>query len=429
MSQTPLRVLLSAYQCAPGMGSVSQIGWEWYSRLSRQCAVTLVTHVRNRSSLTAAGAPLPGSEVIYIDTEWFAGPLYRMASKLFPGSQHTVFLLSSLDFFLYDRVALKQLRKRAAEWDLVHAVTPVSPIAATRLYRLGIPMILGPWNGGLPSPDGFPEIMRKDRAWMYRIRVLGRLLDRLLGCTRHAALILSATQSTDRSLPAGVRSVRMLENGVDLERFHPTSEAAPPAATIRALFVGRLQPFKGVAMLLEAIAQVTPEIPIVLTIVGDGPTFAELRKDVAARGLDQSVIFAGETALERVAGYMRQADVLCLPSIRESGGAVLLEALASGIPVIAADHGGPAELVDDEVGRKISAEGPQQLVRDLVAAFRDMASHREAWRERGRRGRIRAEKRYGWDTKIAGALSLYGQVLHREPQGLGTFQEGGTIHV
>jgi glycosyltransferase involved in cell wall biosynthesis len=427
MSLAPLRILLSAYQCAPGMGSVSQIGWEWYSRLSRHCAVTLVTHVRNRGSLTAAGAPLSGSEVIYIDTEWFAGPLYRLASRLFPGSQHTVFLLSSMDFFLHDRVALKLLRQRRGEWDLVHAVTPVSPIAATRLYRLGIPMILGPWNGGLPSPDGFPEIMKQDRAWLYRIRVLGRLLDRMLGCTRHAALILSATTATDRSLPNGVRSVRMLENGVDLERFHPAERTA--SGPIRALFVGRLQPFKGVAMLLEAMAQVCADIPMVLTIVGDGPTFAELKADVAARGLEGSVAFAGESALERVALYMRDADVLCLPSIRESGGAVILEALASGIPVIAADHGGPAELVDDEVGRKVSAEGPRQLVGDLVAAFRDMAANREAWRERGRRGRVRAEQRYGWDTKIESALSLYGQVLRREPQGLGTFQEGGTIHV
>src|ERR1700753_3992966 len=105
-SQAPPRVLLSAYQCAPGGGSVSQIGWEWYSRLSRRMPVTLVTHIRNRVYLEAAGAPLPGSEIIYIDTEWFAGPLYRLASRLFPKSQHSVFLIASLDFYVYDRAAL-----------------------------------------------------------------------------------------------------------------------------------------------------------------------------------------------------------------------------------------------------------------------------------------------------------------------------------
>ena len=62
MTITPkIRVLLSAYQCGAGMGSVSQIGWEWYLRLSKPCEVTLLTHVRNRSALEAAGSPTEAS--------------------------------------------------------------------------------------------------------------------------------------------------------------------------------------------------------------------------------------------------------------------------------------------------------------------------------------------------------------------------------
>ena len=102
------RILLSAYQCAPGQGSVSQIGWEWYTRLSRQCDVTLVTHIRNRPAIKQAGGHFPGTEVIYIDTEWFAGRLYRLAQRLFPRSEHAVFLLSSLDFFVFDSSALRE---------------------------------------------------------------------------------------------------------------------------------------------------------------------------------------------------------------------------------------------------------------------------------------------------------------------------------
>jgi hypothetical protein len=81
------------------MGSVSQIGWEWYSRLSELASVNLVTHIRNRACLQEAGAPLGGSEIIYIDTEWFAGRLYRLACRLFPNGQHAVFL-----FFLFLRL-------------------------------------------------------------------------------------------------------------------------------------------------------------------------------------------------------------------------------------------------------------------------------------------------------------------------------------
>ena len=108
------RVLLSAYQCGPGMGSVSQIGWEWYSRLARRIPVTLLTHIRNRPALEAAGAPLENSDVHYIDTEWIAGPLYRFASRLFPRSQHSVFLVSSLDYYFYDHDLCKQFKRNGA---------------------------------------------------------------------------------------------------------------------------------------------------------------------------------------------------------------------------------------------------------------------------------------------------------------------------
>jgi hypothetical protein len=62
MDSKPPRILLSAYQCGPGMGSVSQIGWEWYSRMSRLASVTLVTHVRNRVCLEAAGARIENTD-------------------------------------------------------------------------------------------------------------------------------------------------------------------------------------------------------------------------------------------------------------------------------------------------------------------------------------------------------------------------------
>jgi len=96
---TKLRILLSAYQCGPDMGSVSQIGWEWYRRLASQCQLTLLTHKRNQTALEAAGAPLADSKIIYIDSEWFAGPLYRLADWLFPRSEHPKFLIASADFF------------------------------------------------------------------------------------------------------------------------------------------------------------------------------------------------------------------------------------------------------------------------------------------------------------------------------------------
>ena len=413
MNQPPLRILLSAYQCGPGMGSVSQIGWEWYSRMSRLASVTLVTHVRNRECLQAAGAPLPGTEVIYIDTEWFAGILYRLASRLFPKSEHAVFLLSQVDFYYFDAVALRQLRKRHEEWDLTHAVTPVSPVAATRLHRLGIPLIVGPWNGGLESPHAFPELMQQDSAWVYHARNIAKVIDLFLGCTRKASLILSATRSTDKTLPKDAPTLRMLENGVDLDRFHASTwdDFPSPTNPLKLLYVGRLLPFKGVSLLLEALARVGSEIPISLTIVGDGPIKGDLEHRTAELGLTEIVSFLGNRSLGQVAEQMRSSHVFCLPSIRESGGGVLLEAAASGLPIVAVNYGGPAEIVDEEVGHLVSADGPEELIAGLVETFRNISQNPEQWRQRGQNGRRRAEKEFGWEARMRHAVAIYRRIL------------------
>lgn len=410
---SPLRILLSAYQCAPGIGSVSQIGWEWYSRLSQRASVTLVTHVRNRKHLDAAGAPLPGTEIIYIDTEWFASPLYRSASRFFPHSPHAVFLLSSADFYLYDAAALRALRRRRGSWDLVHAVTPVSPLASTRLYKLGIPLIVGPWNGNVQSTLAFPELLKQDSRWMYRLRGIGRLLDRYSRSTLKATLVLSATRRTDEDLPPGARVVRMLENAVDPNQFYPGDRSAIPdeSQELRVIFVGRLIATKGVGMLLEAVAELQTEMKIRLTIVGDGPLREELEQEAARLGVSACTEFAGALPLSAVARRMREGHVFCLPSVRESGGGVLLEAAACGLPAITVNLGGPGELVDDEIGRALPAEGPEQLTRALVETLRDVVRNPREWRQRGSNARRRAERLHTWDAKLDCAMELYARVL------------------
>ncbi len=414
------RVLLSAYQCGPGMGSVSQIGWEWYSRLTQRIPVTLLTHVRNRPALEAAGAPLGHSEIRYIDTEWIAGPLYRLASRLFPKSQHSVFLLSSLDYYFYDHDLCRQFRGDGVKrnWDIVHAVTPVSPSGATRLHKLGLPVVLGPWNGGLSSPRAFPEIMREDSSWLYRVREAGRYLDLVFGTTNSAAAILTATRATDESIPAANRDrcIRMIENAVNLDLFQPATWDPAPSATqpLRVLFVGRLVPFKGVSMLLDAVARVRSQFPIEVVIAGDGPLRGELEEHARGLGISQLVRFRGALPLNAVADEMRRAHVFCLPSVRESGGAVVLEAMAASLPVIAVNYGGPAEIMNDDVGRALSCEGRKELIDDLTCAFVDIVRNPELWRRKGLAGRRRAEELYGWDAKVNSAVELYGRILRGE---------------
>jgi len=425
------RVLLSAYQCGPGEGSVSQIGWEWFSRLAEHSAVTLVTHIRNQQVLSAQRLPAADAQIVYVDTEAFAGPLYRLASRLFPRSQHAVFLISSLDFFVFDRQAVRllvRMQKQGRQWDLVHCVTPVSPIASPTLHRLGLPVLLGPWNGGLPSPSTFPEFMKQDSAWLYPVRNLGRIAEFVNRGIADSAMILTATDATRNSIPEPYRNKchRMLENGVDLSVFRAMPWPSPPKVEnlLRVVFVGRLVPFKGVSMLLDAVKTISGSIPVELVIIGEGPERAQLEAHAAALELSPPVRFQGHRTLSDVSAAIRAAHIFCLPSVRESGGAVLLEAMASGRPVVAVRYGGPAELVTDDVGRAIAPVGREYVIQELSKTLRDVAERPEVWRLKGLAGRKRSEQEFSWDAKIAQALLLYERLIHQNQPLPGTQPTG-----
>jgi glycosyltransferase involved in cell wall biosynthesis len=407
------RILLSAYQCAPGQGSVSQIGWEWYSRLARQASVTLVTHIRNRAALEQAGAPLPGTEIIYIDTEWFAGKLYRAARMVFPKSEHAVFLLSSLDYFVYDRTALRQLRERAKEWDVVHVVTPVSPSAFTVLTNLGLPTVRGPLNGGLQSPRNFPEFMKADSAWIYSLRELGRPLRALFARGKTPDVVLAANEATETQLTPEERrrTLRMHEIAVDPDLYRATAWPAPPSEQnpLKVLFIGRLIPAKALPLLLEALRRLGRYYPAELTVIGDGPMRQSWQS--AAHDLGASVRFLGACSQAQVVEHLGESHLLCLPSVRESGGAVLMEAMSAGRPVLAVDYGGPAGLVDERIGHLVSAQSPSAVVDGLTQALRDVFHNPDVWKQRASSGYWHALGTHTWNRRIQDGLSIYDQIL------------------
>jgi len=401
------------------MGSVSQIGWEWFSRLSKKLPVTLITHIRNRTALAEAGAETEDGAIHFGDTEWFASRLYRFSKRLFPKSEHSVFLISSLDFFLFDYLALRTVRKlqrAGSQWEVIHIPTPVSPSAASHLHRSGLPVIRGPLNGGLSNPTGFTDIMKEEVGWLYPIRRLGMVWDWIIGSSRNSARILAATQATWDSIPKSARDrcVSCLENGVDEDLFAPSPWPAPPSGNnpLRILFVGRLIPFKGLPFLMEAISTLSMNFPIELRIVGDGSMRAAWEEEAQKRGISNRTSFLGNLSLADVSHQMAWSHVFVLPSVRESGGAVLLEAMACGRPVVAFDFGGPSEIVDSQVGMNIPADvGAENLATELAGILRDIHQNPESWRKRGEEGARRVRQKFSWDAKIKQILSIFEEVI------------------
>ena len=160
----------------------------------------------------------------------------------------------------------------------------------------------------------------------------------------------------------------------------------------RLLFVGRLAAVKGVPLLLEAVARLRPAHPALhLTLVGAGAERTVLEAQARALGLEGAVTFTGAQSQAQVADRLEDSDILVLPSFAEGVPVVLMEAMASRIPVVATRVGGVQELVaDGESGLVV----PPGCVDSLVAALDRLLSDPELCRRMGLAGRRTVEAEF-----------------------------------
>lgn len=410
--RTEPRVLLVAHHCNPEWGSEPLIGWRWVEELDRRLPVTLVTHVRNRRAIEAAGR-LHG-EVRYVDTERLARTVNAWNDRLWPrAAVVNRSLLEAVSLRAFDRAATriaKELASRGAI-DVIHRVSPLSPRAPSRLGTVGLPFVLGPLNGGMETAPGFVNVEKAERAVFQRLRPLARVLDPFGTTFRRADAIFAATRATIDAIPewAQRRTTLLCENAVEPSLFTPRFRRS--GSTLRVLYLGRLLPYKGVEHLIRAVATL-PEGPVVqLDIVGDGPDRARLESIARNAGGAAVIRFHGAVPVADVPKWMESCDLFCLPSVRESGGAVVLEAMAAGKPVVVADHGGPSETVTTNVGVKVPATNPDALVAGFRAAITRFTNQEKLRERTGWAAWNHVIQNYTWAAKADQAIATYDRAI------------------
>lgn len=222
-------------------------------------------------------------------------------------------------------------------------------------------------------------------------RLQGPLLERWM--LRQADVVFAvsawgARTLVERGYLPHAERVAVVRNGVAPEWFQRPDPPLPTPCDL--LFVGRLDPQKGVDLLLDALRRLPGTT---LRIVGDGPQGEELRRTAADPALAERITFAGALDPHGVRAHMATAGALVLPSRTENYPLVLLEAMAAGVPVVATAVGGVAELLDDGAAGWLA---PPRDPAALADVLRRMASDPDARAERVRRGRVQAEA-HGWD--------------------------------
>lgn len=205
------------------------------------------------------------------------------------------------------------------------------------------------------------------------------------------------------SKPADWSKMSIVHCGVVPDHYGRNS---PDRGQKHVVFVGRLDPVKGAPLLVEAFSRVLRDHPDArLTFVGDGPIRAEAQTRVQALGMSDRVTFAGFRSQPEVAEILTTADMLVLPSFAEGVPVVLMEAMASRIPVIASRVAGVQELVEDgQTGYAV----PPGDVTTLAQRISNLLSHPDLVRDMGLAGRSVVERDFDITKETAWLREILG---------------------
>ena len=271
--------------------------------------------------------------------------------------------------------ALRRLRREGWSPDVVHAHVYSAALPALVLARLArAPLVVSEHFTGFQR-----GLVRGSDLWVARTAFRG------------ARMLAPVSEDLGRTIhPLAPRTpMRPVPNAVDTKVFYPPAER--PGGTPRLLSVGWLAEKKGHALLLDALAGLGRD-EVTLDLVGQGELRGDLEERARSLGLGDRVRFLGERPKEEVAELMRRAHLFVLPSLFENLPAVLIEAMASGLPSVATRVGGVPELLDSEAGALVEPGNPLALAAgigetlDRLGEFDPKAMA------------ARARQRYGYDA-------------------------------
>lgn len=390
------RFLLSCFACDPDAGSEPYVGWHWAKTVYAGERRIVLTRRHHQAAL--AGRRCRGLSFRYFDLPFLAGLDHRhRLMKLY-------YVLWQICVLPY--AAWIVWRERVTH---VHHLTYNAVDFPGLLWAIpGTRFLWGPAGGGQTPPEALRAYYgagwRRQR-WRAAMKAALRINPLVRGALARADLVLAANAETERRLapltrPGKVR--RMLETAVLPAAIAPEPRAAH--RPLRVLWVGRFEPRKAPGMLIQIARTLDVRAPgaFAFTMIGGGEMLAEARGRAAdVPGLE----IRGEIPFAEMRAAYAEADVLAFTSLQDTSGNVVLEALAAGLPVVALDHQGSAEILPAGGGRLIPVAPPVRVIVGFMAALQALAEP-ETYAAASRAALANIRANHGWDARAAAFRAL-----------------------
>ncbi len=403
-----MKVLLSAYACEPDKGSEPAVGWNWAienARLGHE--VWVLTRSNNKQSIEAevsiSRIHLP-LHFVYYDLPRWARRLKRINGGIYP-------YYLAWQWGAY-KVAKELIKDK--KFNVVHHVTFVSVRQPSFMGKLGIPFIFGPVAGGEKAP------------WRLRFHfgVRGILIDALrdfLNSILKADPLLHQTLKQARQIYVTSLQTKNLLSS----QFHhktkihlaigllnsnkiPKLEKNESKLGSKILFVGRFIHWKGMGLGLRSFAQLAKtNSNTTLTMVGKGPDEQRWRKLANKLNIADRITWVHWVEKSKMPNIYKNHDIFLFPSLHDSGGMVVLEAMSHGLPVVCFNLGGPNVMVNDSCGIKTQTSGKTegQIVEDIYIALHRLTNDNNLLKKLSI-GAYRRAASFEWENCIANFYNI-----------------------
>jgi glycosyltransferase involved in cell wall biosynthesis len=410
-----MRLLVSALSCNPAIGSEALVGFKYAEALAQRHEVIVLA---SPPSETPKGARLEICD---------AGPC--SFNEVGP-----------VPLLRFEWRQLRMGRQLASGVDLVHRITPGSVDIPTWAFRLGKPLIIGPLIGARRPPPDFESFLKRPssphtRGRLHPSRLAARVCRAIVGRNgrrgthlHRAKRILVGTRTAQGMLPESCRAKSRLitYSGVEHEIFSPVSARSSNENVVRLLYVGRLVPYKGPELLIHAFARAAKKVPVHLTILGTGdPVYVDyLIQQTRELGLyiDRPSGEHPASSIQHPASGIRflpplpraelptmyqSADIFCFPTLCDTYGIALLEAMSCGCAAVATDIAGAGEIVDGRNGLKVPLQNPEQYITAFSKTIVALAQNSERRTQIGAAARKYILEQHDWGRIGEHLLAIY----------------------
>ena len=394
-----MNYLISAYSVNPYKGSEDSIGWNWVLQYEKNYKkgdrIILLTKKFNEKD-TRRGLKefnIQHVELVIVDVpdalNWFR-------------EKHSAF--HHMYYILWQHWAWLWVKHSGIRFDVIHHVTMNDYRIPSEMYKAkGAKVIWGPMGGAQVTPRplkvyeknqlvaSFREFVNKSCSWnpfykkalrsYYKIYCINnetqKQISRIVG--KDVPLMPElALRDEYKNLP-----IRKGKNDI-----------------LKIVFVGRLIGKKGIAFLVDALSLMPTDMDWELLIFGDGDDRALIEKQIADSGIGKNVKLMGNRPLNQIAEAYQQTDVFVLPSLRETSGNVLLEAMAYAVPIVAFDTSFCRLLKEVDCGVFVNTEQALEGIKeDYCKAIVTLGQDKELAKQMGLNGYKYVNSKLTWDEK------------------------------